>query len=279
MQALFHAYSGSWSILEDRDGNVRTGAYGQGAQRHNHGEMETLPTVSRHPFAFLEDRQDRLWIGGNFGLNYLDRDTLHRYAPPHFATDRLEWVASLHEAPDGGIWIPSLSGANNADTENTQSQFESISNMAGRALQNARGMAYNLRPFELDRVGFKEAVETMALKVSETSDSRYFIDIDELEGVLSEQAQIYLYRLLQEALNNILEHAKASVVMLEIKVESGCVQVQLEDNGAGFDRNHCQRGLGLAGMEERAKLIGGTFELTSSPGEGARLRIKIPAQP
>ena len=137
-------------------------------------------------------------------------------------------------------------------------------------------MAYNLRPFELDRIGFKKAVEAMISKISDSSGTRYFKDIDELDGVLNNTALIYLYRLIQEGLNNILKHAEASVVMLEVKREGDRVRLQLDDNGKGFDPSGARVGLGLSGMEERAKLLGGEFQLASAPGEGTRIRIVIP---
>ena len=171
-----------------------------------------------------------------------------------------------------------LDGANQADNPTAQEQFEDISNLAGQALENARGMAYNLRPFELDRIGFKKAIETMISKIAESSSVRYFKDIDALEGVLTSTALVHLYRLIQEALNNILKHSNASVVMLEIKIEKAQVRVQLDDNGNGFDTRIHKAGMGLNGMEERAKLIRGKFHLTSAPGEGTQIRILIPTQ-
>lgn len=169
-----------------------------------------------------------------------------------------------------------LDGANVADSIALKDRFEDISELAGQALENTRGMAYNLRPFELDRIGFQRAVETMIGKISESSQTRYFRDIDDLEGVVSASSIVYLYRLVQEGLNNILKHSQATVVMLEIKREGGFVRVQLDDNGVGFDPERVHGGLGLNGMRERVKLIGGRLEFKTAPGEGTRIRIQIP---
>ena len=169
-----------------------------------------------------------------------------------------------------------MDGANRSDSSREKQQFDSISEMAGKALENARGMAYNLRPFELDRIGFQKAVESMVSKISESSETRYFKDIDELDDVVTSETLVYLYRLLQEGLNNILKHSQASVVMIEIKKHERQVRVQLDDNGLGFDMSIPRSGLGLRGMEERLKLIGGQFRLTSAPGAGTQIRIEIP---
>ena len=172
-----------------------------------------------------------------------------------------------------------LDGVNRADTAQDQQRFESISDLAGQALENARGMAYNLRPFELDRIGFHKAVETMIEKISESSQTRYFKEIDEVVELLSDADLVHLYRLIQEGLNNILKHAEASVVMLEIKREDTQVRVRLDDNGVGFDAGNPSSGLGVNGMMERTSLIGGTFHLSTSPGEGTRILIQIPLRP
>ncbi len=169
-----------------------------------------------------------------------------------------------------------LDGANKSEGHPLQERFEDISKLAGQALENTRGMAYQLRPFELDRFGFQEAVESMVTKIAESTGKRYFKDIDELEGVLSSSALVYLYRLVQEGLNNILKHSDATVVMLEIKHEEKRVRVQLDDNGRGFSLDAARGGMGLNGMRERARLLGGQFHLNSAPGEGTRIQILIP---
>ncbi len=163
-----------------------------------------------------------------------------------------------------------------APPDEASDRFKAISSMVGSALESARHMAFNLRPFELDRIGFKNAVEAMIDKQSQSSESRYFRDIDELEGVLPSSSLVYLYRLVQEGMNNVMKHAKATMVLLEIKVEEGHVRVQLEDDGVGFDTKKPSAGMGLGGMEERVRLIKGSFALSSVPGKGTRLRILIP---
>ena len=168
-----------------------------------------------------------------------------------------------------------LDGAE-APMEEASDRFNVISDMVGNALENARSMAFNLRPFELDRIGFKNAVEAMIDKLAQSSDARYFRDIDDLEGLLPDSALVYLYRLIQEGMNNIMKHAQSTMVLLEIKVEDGCVRLQLEDDGVGFDTKKPSSGMGLSGMEERVRLINGTFHISSVPGKGTRLRIEIP---
>ncbi|MEK7676739.1 MAG: two-component regulator propeller domain-containing protein [Verrucomicrobiota bacterium] len=162
----------------------------------------------------------------------------------------------------------------------SREQFDLISALAGRTLEESRAITYRLRPVELERLGFTHALEAMLAKVSATGGIQVFKEVDDLESALSPDLQLYLYRLVQEGLNNVLKHARASTVMLEIKRHGDRVSVQLEDNGVGFDpaalNSSRSGGLGLAGMEERAKLVGGTFHLQSVPGQGTRLHITVP---
>ena len=162
----------------------------------------------------------------------------------------------------------------------SREQFDLISAMATRTLEESRAITYRLRPVELERLGFTHAIEAMLAKVSATGRLQVFQELDDLEHALAPDLQLYLYRLIQEGLNNLLKHARASTVMLEIKRQGDQLRVQLEDNGIGFDPATRVRtrsgGLGLAGMEERVKLLGGTLQIQSVPGQGTRLHITIP---
>lgn len=158
-------------------------------------------------------------------------------------------------------------------------QFELISGLASRTIEEARGISQHLRPPELDRLGFHDAIQSLLAKVSGTTDLRVFKELDPLDDVLPPETQVYLYRLVQEGLNNVLKHARASTVMLEIKRDGDQIRIKLEDDGAGFDLAAVEQrraGLGLTGMKERVKLVGGQFEISSTPGAGTRLRINIP---
>ncbi|MBI2925441.1 MAG: hypothetical protein HYY24_07020 [Verrucomicrobia bacterium] len=170
-----------------------------------------------------------------------------------------------------------------AATGDPQEQFDLISALATRTLEESRAITYRLRPVELERLGFNHALEAMIAKVAATAGLQVFKEVDDLAGVLSAELQLYVYRLVQEGFNNVLKHARASTVMLEVKRDGDQVRVRLEDNGVGFDPAAPARaqsgGLGLAGIEERVKLIGGTFHLASVPSQGTRLHITVPLTP
>jgi signal transduction histidine kinase len=96
-------------------------------------------------------------------------------------------------------------------------------------------------------------------------------DADDLPEGLS----ICLYRVAQEALQNISRHAQAKTVHIELKQEPGRLVLSVHDDGVGFDAAHT-RGLGMVGMEERLRQVGGALQVTSQPGRGTTLIAEVP---
>jgi len=88
-----------------------------------------------------------------------------------------------------------------------------------------------------------------------------------------------LLRIAQQATDNALQQARASSIRIELAFDETTVQLTITDDGQGFDVNKAARGSGLTGMRERAKEIGGKFELKSKPGKGTRVAVKIPRPP
>lgn len=161
-------------------------------------------------------------------------------------------------------------------------QFERMSSQASRALDETREISHRLRPVELDRLGLNHALEALLDSTSATTGLRVFKDLDDLGALLPVELQLHLYRLVQEGLSNVLKHARASTVTLELKREGDQLRLQLGDDGVGFDPAlvaERRAGLGLTGLEERVKLMGGQFQISSSPGAGTRLQVTIPLPP
>ncbi len=85
-----------------------------------------------------------------------------------------------------------------------------------------------------------------------------------------------LLRIVQQAVDNALKHARASSVHIEIAFRKKEVRLQIKDDGKGFDVRKARRGVGLIGMRERAQEIGGKFTLNSKPGKGTRVEVTVP---
>ena len=105
-----------------------------------------------------------------------------------------------------------------------------------------------------------------------------------MDHLFPAEAQIIIYRIFQECLTNISKHAGATEVSITIKEDDNLIALVLEDNGAGFDpvqvsgRRGSGRGMGLAALDERARMLGGTLKIRSQPGSGTRLTCIIPVE-
>jgi signal transduction histidine kinase len=152
--------------------------------------------------------------------------------------------------------------------------LDSIRGVAGNGMNEIRNMALLLRPSMLDDFGLLPALEWQAREIGKRTGMRVQVS-SEMPGELPEEHKTCIYRVVQEALNNCAQHAQASAVQVCVRHQAGQILVTVQDDGSGFDPQRV-RGLGLLGMEERARHLGGTFEIDSRPGRGTLLRVTLP---
>jgi len=148
------------------------------------------------------------------------------------------------------------------------------------ALEGIRRFARGLRPPALDELGLVPAIDAHVRQLSETVGLPVRLESVPLDDVLWPQAELALYRIVQEALSNAVRHAHATRATVRITRDGHEVAVLVEDDGRGFDADATmsgdRSGLGLFGMQERAEYIGGSVTIDSSPGHGTRVRAVIP---
>jgi signal transduction histidine kinase len=101
------------------------------------------------------------------------------------------------------------------------------------------------------------------------------VDAEDVSEQLPDEYKTVIYRLVQEALNNAARHAAAKNIRVKVRQDGGKIAVEVADDGAGFDPSRT-RGLGILGMEERVKRLGGTFHIESKPGSGTTIRFELP---
>jgi signal transduction histidine kinase len=140
-----------------------------------------------------------------------------------------------------------------------------------------RNMALLLRPAMLDDLGLVPALEWQAREVSKRSGVWVQVDAEGVSENLSEEHKTSLYRIVQEALHNAVQHAEARRIVVTVKQEARHLRVTIEDDGKGFDPARA-KGMGLLGIEERVSHLGGTFAVESQPGGGATLRVTLPLE-
>ena len=151
-----------------------------------------------------------------------------------------------------------------------------LGEIAQQALQEMRLLVYELRPLALESEGLKGALEQRLETVERRAGIQARVRVQG-EVELAPELEEELYGIAHEALNNMLKHARASEVVLSVRVADGTVVLEVADDGLGFDPANIQDkgGLGLLGMQERADKIGGQLDIDSAPGEGTRVRVSV----
>ena len=168
-----------------------------------------------------------------------------------------------------------------AEVEESQPQLrqriESAIALCSDTLEDTRSLSRLLRPPVLDDLGLDAALRWLARSVGESSGVGIGVEIEPLPDLDSE-LQTLLFRVAQEALNNVAKHADAKTVLLRLVVRDARLQLQVADDGRGCNPVAALKsgGSGLGGMRERLRLHGGRMELHSVPGEGCRLRVVVP---
>ena len=149
-------------------------------------------------------------------------------------------------------------------------------------IDDVRRLSRDLSPAILEDLGLQSALKYLLDGVSKHYTVSHSFEVEDLDHLFPAEAQIIIYRIFQECLTNISKHAGATEVSIAVREHNGLISLVIEDNGAGFDpaqvlaRRASGRGLGLAALDERARMLGGTLEIRSQPGFGTRMTVVIP---
>ena len=138
-----------------------------------------------------------------------------------------------------------------------------------------RNMSLLLRPSMLDDLGLIPALQWQAREISRNTGMRVSVATGDVAENLPDDYKTAIYRIVQEALNNCQKHADAQHVRIALQHTEGHLVLSIHDDGRGFRPEN--RGLGLLGIEERVKRLGGTFHINSQAGGGTYLTIDVPA--
>ncbi len=180
-----------------------------------------------------------------------------------------------------GLGIRGLVDKMEKDAPQVTTQAKQLQEIATSGLDELRHMVNGLHPPHLDDLGFVSAIRALGREVNEMTGLNIIIE-NEMHGIrLSPEVRVVLFRIVQEALTNIVRHAHASQATIRIAYEEDHISLSILDDGQGFDsmivnqdRRHPK--LGLLGMAERASSIGGTCQVQSSVGGGTLVRVQAP---
>jgi signal transduction histidine kinase len=153
-----------------------------------------------------------------------------------------------------------------------------IRELVGSALDDVRRLTVELRPPALDDFGLQAALERLTSLVGARSGIEIQLSVRSAVALRPDQ-ETAIYRIVQEALTNIVKHAKPGSVSIIVMASAESVRLVIEDDGEGFDPSTVRDGaLGLVGIRERVAILGGRFELESAPGDGTTIVVELPAQ-
>jgi signal transduction histidine kinase len=160
------------------------------------------------------------------------------------------------------------------DDVSIQGQISRIKSAAESAVKSIRDMALLLRPPMLDDLGLIPALEWQAREISRRGNMEVEVHSERISEDLSDETKVCIYRIAQEALNNAATHAGAKDARVSVVQDAENITLEINDDGHGFNADRV-RGMGILGMEERVKRLGGSFSINSAPGSGTTVRVTL----
>jgi PAS domain S-box-containing protein len=251
--------------------------------------------------ALLESLADDL----SFALDFMDRDTKRRQAEDALreSEERLRYLASkllhaqeherrrlaleLHDDLGQSLMVLKLQlraieKLVPSDQWQTREECAHCLDYLGGVIENVRRLARNLRPSVLEDLGLAAGLRVLVGEFRKYHEIELSLEMDDIEGLFSQDEEITIYRIFQETFTNIAKHAQASQVNIIIRRLADVASFQVVDDGLGFDlervigREAAKKGLGLAALEERVHMLGGTLEIRAQENLGTKILITVP---
>jgi signal transduction histidine kinase len=162
-----------------------------------------------------------------------------------------------------------------------QKSMDEISTVTSQAIEEVRRISHGLGPHQLDHLGLTRAIRASVDRASENSSVVFASRVENIDGLFERDAEILLYRIVQEAVTNILKHSAATEAAVVVKKQATAVSISIRDNGKGFDPARPSNqmddfGYGLSGIGERVRILKGTLVIESQPSAGTSLTAEIP---
>ncbi|HEV7783643.1 MAG TPA: PAS domain-containing protein [Chitinophagaceae bacterium] len=162
--------------------------------------------------------------------------------------------------------------ANNIDQR--VSLLKESKTLINTAVEEIRAISNSLIPKPFNQISLKEAISDVCKNINKASDLQFIADWDNVDdSSLSDQMKLTIFRIVQEQITNIIKHANAKEVIIEIYQDKGVLILNIKDDGAGFDLSSKRNGVGLQNISSRAELLDGQVIINSSPGNGCELQV------
>lgn len=164
-----------------------------------------------------------------------------------------------------------------AGDEALHERVRAVRKLAENNVGLVRNLSLLLRPPMLDDLGLVPALKWKAREVARRTGIKIRVEAEEVSDDLPDEHRTCIFRVVQEALHNATRHAAAKNVRIQVRQEAGQIHVLITDDGTGFDPR-LDKGMGILGMEERVRNLGGALHIESAPGHGARLWFALPVE-
>ena len=197
--------------------------------------------------------------------------------------ERLRVARDLHDGVGQNLTALkfSLESLKLDGSERSRSDLDRLKDLSGEIIRGVRMATFNLRPPELSDHGLAATLERMARELSRLTGERVVFENDDFRAKLTPMAELNLYRIAQEAVNNAIKYAGANYILVTLSAGEDLVSITVDDDGKGFDPETVRSrtdgsGLGLASMEDRIAQLRGRLFIRSSPETGTRITINVP---
>jgi signal transduction histidine kinase len=200
-------------------------------------------------------------------------------------SDRKRISSELHDSVGQDLMITKnrllLTKNHSEDKEFISRSISEASELISNTLSDIREISYALHPYQIERLGLSKAIMSIIDRASKSTEIVFTKHIDRIDKLIPPEAEISLYRIMQECMTNVIKHSNAKEVFFNANKGSNEISIMISDNGIGFDTDklkaesgkHC---FGLFVMGERVKLINGKFRIESKPGHGTTIYVNIP---
>jgi signal transduction histidine kinase len=164
------------------------------------------------------------------------------------------------------------------ETEDQKVAMQNALTLVDDSVKEVRAVSHNMMPNTLIKLGLGSAVREFITKLGNAPTLKVDLEIVGLDTRLNDQVETVLYRVIQEIVNNIIKHAKASQISMQLIRHETELNVMIEDNGIGFDTNKLDTfdGIGLKGIQTRIEFLNGSVHFDSSIGRGTTVIIDVP---
>ncbi len=223
--------------------------------------LQDRETALRQSHAKIQDLAGRLIVAQEEERRRLSRE-LHDGLNQHLAALSFEIGFLRSRLPE-----------QNADM---RERLLALQTRAALVIEDVRHMSRELHPASLEHLGLVSALRTHCLEIEKQEPIRAKLTLVKVPEDIPREVALCLYRVAQEALRNAVKHSGAPEVRVTLTGAEGGLELYVADSGSGFDREGTHGGLGLVSMEERVRLLGGSFRLTSQPRLGTRLEVRVP---